>query len=104
MNRRSILSILPTFGSLHLGRLEAWDRQDQEKCQKYIDQAMEEFGGINIYDVYADVCLDKPKGTKSNGISLHRKSNVCLSTLYYINYPPISFQVTFCVRLKVLIG
>lgn len=83
--RRSTLSTLPMFNSLHLGRSEAWIiKKDQDKCQKYIDQAMEEFGGINIYDVYADVCLDKPKGIVSDSPSLQRKLTFCHSILHSI--------------------
>ena len=32
-------------------------RSDEQKCQDFIDQAMAEMGGINIYDIYVDVCL-----------------------------------------------
>lgn len=31
-----------------------------EKCDRFVNQAMEEMGGINIYDIYADVCLPGP--------------------------------------------
>ena len=33
-------------------------KDDDERCDDFINQAMEEMGGINIYDVYADVCLE----------------------------------------------
>ncbi|KAL4857617.1 Serine carboxypeptidase-like 26 [Chlorella vulgaris] len=31
-----------------------------EKCDRFVEQAMEEMGSINIYDIYADVCLPGP--------------------------------------------
>lgn len=36
------------------------ERRKKEKCDAYINQAMNEMGGINIYDIYADVCINKP--------------------------------------------
>lgn len=35
----------------------ATDGHDDRKCEEYIDMAMAQFEDINIYDVYADVCL-----------------------------------------------
>ncbi|KAL4448224.1 hypothetical protein ABPG75_005443 [Micractinium tetrahymenae] len=29
-------------------------------CDRFVNQAMEEMGGINIYEIYADVCLNGP--------------------------------------------
>jgi hypothetical protein len=61
-------------------------RHQREKCDRYVQQAMDEFGGINIYDVYADVCLPsrsssplKRLAARQQGIALQRRF-CCLIT------------------------
>jgi len=36
---------------------EEGKKSDAEKCARFVDQAMGEFSGVNIYDIYADVCI-----------------------------------------------
>jgi serine carboxypeptidase-like clade II len=38
-------------------------RDDRQKCEDYIIEAMDEMAGINIYDIYADVCIEEPENT-----------------------------------------
>ncbi len=46
---------------------------DREKCEDYIIQAMDEMAGINIYDIYADVCINeqqqRERTARSNNIN-----------------------------------
>ena len=43
--------------------LSSLSSSDEEKCDAYVSQAMSEFQDINIYDVYADVCLTPPSSS-----------------------------------------
>ncbi|KAL4520091.1 hypothetical protein Ndes2526B_g01364 [Nannochloris sp. 'desiccata'] len=43
---------------------------DRQKCEAYIIQAMDEMAGINIYDIYADVCLDEDQQINKKQFSI----------------------------------
>lgn len=40
---------------------------DTSACDKYLDQAYEELGDIDIYNIYAPLCLSSPPKSNSTG-------------------------------------
>eukprot|EP00887_Chlorella_sp_A99_P004279 scaffold15.g4279.t1 len=43
-------------------RLHKHKKPDSEKCEEYVNLAMQQISGINIYDIYVDVCLPPKAG------------------------------------------
>jgi len=51
------------------------DDDDRRKCELYINQAMDEMAGINIYDIYADVCLNEDQQLNKQSVPNDKSDN-----------------------------
>ncbi|KAL4423355.1 hypothetical protein ABPG77_004286 [Micractinium sp. CCAP 211/92] len=59
-----------------------------KKCDRFVNQAIEEMGGINIYDIYADVCLNGPAKQARQLALMLRDHPAGLSTRHMLTDKP----------------
>lgn len=75
VNNCNLSAIYPLQAKAHL-QLQSEDPEDA--CEKFVKQAMGEFSGVNIYDIYVDVCRPKVHTTINHFFSVLADQTVVL--------------------------